>query len=81
MTFMVLQSGKNGFLIFNEIDPKIQNNKVGCVVSMVIWSEFRMGQYRDDDHREHAAHFSLAINKYPPLQVSSVNSTRRMASF
>ena len=25
--------------------------KVECVVSMVIWSEIRMGQYRDD-HRE-----------------------------
>ena len=32
-------------------------NKVECVLTMVIWSEFRMGQYRDDDHREDAPHF------------------------
>ena len=30
------------------------NNKVGCVFTMVIWSEFRMGQNRDNDHREEA---------------------------
>ena len=24
---------------------------------MFIWSEFRMGQYRDDDHREDAPQF------------------------
>ena len=28
--------------------------KVGCVFAMVNWSEFRMGQYRDRDQREHA---------------------------
>ena len=27
----------------------------------VIWSESRMGQYRDDDHREHASHFNRDI--------------------
>ena len=26
---------------------------------MVIWSEFHMGQYRVDDHREDAPHFNL----------------------
>ena len=31
--------------------------KVGCVFSMVILSEFRMGQYRDDDYREDVPHF------------------------
>ena len=31
--------------------------KVGFVVPMAIWSEFRMEQYRDDDHREYAPHF------------------------
>ena len=31
--------------------------KVGCVFPMVIWPEFRMGQYRDDDHRDHAPLF------------------------
>ena len=29
-------------------------NKVGSVVPMVIWSEFRMRQHRDDEHREYA---------------------------
>ena len=28
---------------------------------MVIWSEFRMGQYRNEDHREAAPHFILTI--------------------
>ena len=28
---------------------------------MVIWSEFRMGQYRDDDHREDAPHFRSRV--------------------
>ena len=31
---------------------------VGCVFPMVIWSEFRMGQYRHDDHREDAPYFT-----------------------
>ena len=30
--------------------------KLGCVVPMVISSEFHMRQYRDDDHREYAPH-------------------------
>ena len=33
--------------------------KVGCVFPMVIWSELRMRQYRKDDHRESAPHFSV----------------------
>ena len=32
--------------------------KVGCVFPMVIWSEFRIRHYRDDDHQEDAPHFS-----------------------
>ena len=32
--------------------------KVGRVNPIVIWSKFRMGQYRDDDHQEHAPRFS-----------------------
>ena len=27
---------------------------------MIISSEFRMGQYRDDDHREDALHFDVS---------------------
>ena len=34
------------------------NAKVGCVFPMVIWSEFCMGQDRDNDHREDASHFT-----------------------
>ena len=33
--------------------------KVGRVFPMVIWSEFRLGEYRDDDHREDAPHFNI----------------------
>ena len=36
----------------------ISVNKVGCVFSLVISSEFRMGKYREDDHREDALHFT-----------------------
>ena len=35
----------------------LKTGKVGCIFPMVISSEFRMGQYRDDDHREDAPHF------------------------
>ena len=31
--------------------------KVGCVYLMVIQSEFRMEQYRDDDQRQEAPNF------------------------
>ena len=30
---------------------------VGCIFPMVISSEFRIGQHRDDDHREGTLHF------------------------
>ena len=32
--------------------------KVGPMFPMVIWSKFRMRQYKDDDHREDALHFT-----------------------
>ena len=32
--------------------------KVGCAFMMVIWSEFRTGQCRDNDNREDAPHFT-----------------------
>ena len=34
--------------------------KVGRVFPLVIWSNSRMGQYRDDHHREDAPQFSKA---------------------
>ena len=37
--------------------------KVGCVFLMVIWSEFRMEQYRDDGHRDDTPHFNLPVLK------------------
>ena len=29
---------------------------------MVIWSEFRLGKYRDDDHQEDASHLNSNIS-------------------
>ena len=34
----------------------LKTGKVGCIFPMVISLEIRMGQYRDDDHREEAPH-------------------------
>ena len=34
-----------------------------CVFPVVIWSEFRMVQYRDDDHWEDAPHFIIIKTK------------------
>ena len=48
---------------FSQLEMFHSTNKVGRVFPMVIWSEFRLGKYRDDDHREDAAHFSM-INLY-----------------
>ena len=42
------------------IDQVDIRNKVGCVLPMVIWSEFRLWQYRDDDHGEYASHFRIS---------------------
>ena len=39
-------------------------NKVGRISPMVAWSEFRMRQYRDDDHREDALHFKFKKYRY-----------------
>ena len=39
-------------------NSKFSKYKVRCF-PMVIWSEFRMGQYRDDDHREDALQFTF----------------------
>ena len=36
-----------------------KGTKIGCIFPMVISSGFRMGQYRDDDHREDASHFHI----------------------
>ena len=41
-----------------------------CVLSMVIWSEFLMGQYRHEDHREEATHFMIYIKPIKDLEKS-----------
>ena len=38
-----------------DTDNDVSN--VGCVFSVVVWSDSRMGQYRDDYHRKDAPHF------------------------
>ena len=37
----------------------LKKHKVGCIFPMVIWSEFRMRQFRDDDPQEDALHFII----------------------
>ena len=37
--------------------------KVECVLPMVISTEFRMRQHRNDGHQEDAPHFSMQANK------------------
>lgn len=44
-----------------EISQKFLMNKLGCVFPMVISSDFRMGEHRDDDHEEDAPYFSLGL--------------------
>ena len=41
---MFILSGTIWFIWYESYD------KVGCIVPMVIWPEFRMGQYRDASH-------------------------------
>ena len=42
----------------------LTTGKVGCVFPMVISSDFRTGQHRDDDHQEDAPYFKLQ-QKFP----------------
>ena len=48
-----------------------RDGKVECFYQMVIWSEFRMGQYRDDDHREDAFHFTISCRVRRILRINS----------
>ena len=45
---------------------------------MVIWSEFRMGKYRDDDHREDAPHFITDTRNSRLYQVCNKNAFDKM---
>ena len=42
----------------NSNETPRSKTKVGCVFPMVIWPEFYMGQYREDEHRKYATHFT-----------------------
>ena len=44
---------------------------LGCISSMVIWPEFHMGQYRDEDHREEALNFNSMNLKILPLPIGT----------
>ena len=52
--------------------------KVGCVFPMVIWSEFRMVQYRDGDHREDAFHLIIgrgqSVRPKPRIAIRLIQS-------
>ena len=48
----------------------LRSHKVGSISPMVNSSEFRIGQYRDDDHREDAPQFRNYY-KINPLKKSS----------
>ena len=58
--------------------------KVGRVFRMVMSSEFRMGQYIDDDHREDVPHFIIvifprkSITLMPSRWRSNINSIQPM---
>ena len=47
----LIRSGLN-LMIWTDKDTK-----AGCVFPIVISSDLRMGQHRDDDHQEDAPHF------------------------
>ena len=40
---------------------------MGCVVPIVIWPEFHLGQYRDGDHGEDASHFNISRSGNTPF--------------
>ena len=43
------------------LNSSIEEGNVGYVFPRVIWLQFRMRQYRDDDHQEDAPHFNLPV--------------------
>jgi len=49
---------RRGFIVILEAQKlKESRIKLGCVLLMVIWPAFRMGQYRVNDHPNHALLF------------------------
>ena len=55
------------YLYLNFKTPLRQSifHKVGCVFPMVIWSEFRLGKYRDLGNREDARCVTLRDSRTP----------------
>ena len=59
--FILVYIEFHAFVLSNKQFSRICNRtktKVWYVFPMVIWSEFRIKQYRDADHREDAPHFT-----------------------
>ena len=55
--------------------------KVGRVFPMVIWSEFRLGKNRDDDHRKDAPYFSIQKYLQAKFLVSSPSCAAIISAF
>ena len=53
------------WVVWDKPQVLFEENKVGCVLPMVIWPELRLGQDRDDDHWEDAPHFTGEIEIMP----------------
>ena len=51
-------------ILWDSVHSVCRKYKVGCVFQMIISSEFRTRQYRDDDHREDAPLFIYRILHY-----------------
>ena len=55
-------------------DQPSETPKVGCIFTVAISFEFRMGQYRYDDHQEDAPHFEKGFRldgrKYKTIELA-----------
>ena len=56
--------------IFDGLGWFQSDNKVECVFPMVISSDFRMGQHRDDDHQKDAPHFTNTLSDWLNVSLS-----------
>ena len=68
----ILDFGQKTFsdLVRSEDTKGIIALALGCVFPMVIGSEFHMGQYTDDEHRDESCHFT--VKSLPKTRPSSV---------
>ena len=51
-------------ILFDNTKVNRSYNKLGCAFPMVISSDFRVGQHRDDDHEEDAPYFMIYSTIY-----------------